>query len=188
MFESSNSLLIILLTIFIAGGLVYYYTSGAKRFHNDGVLIENETDHYIDNYYGYDTGKKKTTYGKYNAEDGETTNYVEGDNNTFLYNKKKYKIGSLADIKNKYNPENLLPKEKNNEWFDTDFLMDNNNELNESQLIHPTKFMDQNTILGSRKGMSYDIRGDVPNPKVYRPIFGDSVIEPSLERNGLCNY
>lgn len=205
--------LIILLTIFIGGLLVCYFASKEGTIHNSGTLIDNETDTYINNYYGYDIGKSKTEYGEYNAEPGETTNYVEdvtiehdmkdrklsnikehskyGDANegdTFIYGKKKYKLGSIADIKKKYNPNNLLPKEKNKDWFDTDFLMDYNNILNETQLIHPTKFMDQNTVLGSRKGMSYDIRGDIPNPKVYRPIFGETTIEPSIERNGLCNY
>jgi hypothetical protein len=200
--------LIILLTIFIGGLLVYYFSSKEGTIHNSGTLIDNETDTYINNYYGYDIGKSKTEYGEYIAEPGETTNYVEddvivrdmknkkisdikessGDGNTFIYGKKKYKLGSIAEIKKKYNPNNLLPKEKNEDWFDTEFLMDYDNILNETQLIHPTKFMDQNTVLGSRKGMSYDIRGDIPNPKVYRPIFGETTIEPAIERNGLCNY
>jgi hypothetical protein len=85
-----------------------------------------------------------------------------------------------------YNSKDFLPKEVNNEWFDTDFSQAKNN-LNDDKLINTDRYViGVNTVGQSLKNASYDIRGTIPNPKFSVSPWNNSTYEPDYNLKPLC--
>jgi len=85
-----------------------------------------------------------------------------------------------------YNARDFLPREVNNEWFETDFSLAKY-QLNDDKLINPDRYVvGINTVGQSLKNASYDIRGTVPNPKFVISPFNNSTIEPDFNLKPLC--
>jgi hypothetical protein len=85
-----------------------------------------------------------------------------------------------------YNAKDFLPKEINDEWFETDFSLAKY-QLNDDKLINPDRYVvGINTVGQSLKNASYDIRGTVPNPKFVISPFNNSTIEPDFNLKPLC--
>lgn len=81
-------------------------------------------------------------------------------------------------------PEDLLPKEKNPDWFENP-----NSDFNVSRAISmevPDFKFGIDTIGQSLKNASWDIRGTPPNPKVTVGPWNNSTIEPDYNLRGLC--
>ena len=85
-----------------------------------------------------------------------------------------------------YNSKDYLPKEINDQWFDTDFSQAKIN-VNDDQLIVTDKYIiGVNTVGQSLKNASYDIRGTVANPKFTISPWNNSTYEPDYNLKSLC--
>jgi hypothetical protein len=77
-----------------------------------------------------------------------------------------------------YDSAQYLPKEINDEWFETDFTQAKYN-LNDDKLINTNRYIiGVNTVGQSLKNPSYDIRGTIPNPKYTVSPWMNSTYEP----------
>lgn len=77
-----------------------------------------------------------------------------------------------------YDSAQYLPKEINDEWFETDFTQAKYN-LNDDKLINTNRYIiGVNTVGQSLKNPSYDIRGTIPNPKYTVSPWLNSTYEP----------
>jgi hypothetical protein len=86
----------------------------------------------------------------------------------------------------KYNAKDFLPKETNNQWFDTDFSQAKY-KMNDDKLINTDKYIiGINTVGQSLKNASYDIRGAVNVPKYTVSPWNNSTIEPDYNLKPLC--
>jgi len=100
------------------------------------------------------------------------------------------KTASIVDlnknnVKN-YNAKDYLPKEINNDWFDTDFSQAKH-KINDDKLINTEKYViGINTVGQSLKNASYDIRGAVNVPKYSVSPWQNSTIEPDNNIAPLC--
>lgn len=89
------------------------------------------------------------------------------------------------NVKN-YNAKDFLPKEVNDEWFDTDFSQAKYN-INDDKLINTERYViGVNTVGQSLKNASYDIRGTIPNPKFSVSPWNNSTYEPDFNLKPLC--
>lgn len=85
-----------------------------------------------------------------------------------------------------YDSKNYLPKEVNDEWFDTDFTQAKNKLENDS-LINTDKYViGIDTVGQSLKNASYDIRGTVANPKYSVSPWNNSTYEADYNIKPLC--
>lgn len=85
-----------------------------------------------------------------------------------------------------YDAKDYLPKEINNNWFDTDFSQAKYN-LNDDKLINTERYViGVNTVGQSLKNASYDIRGTVPNPKFTVSPWNNSTYEPDYNIKPMC--
>lgn len=86
----------------------------------------------------------------------------------------------------KYDAKDFLPKEINDQWFDTDFSQAKFN-INDDKLINTERYViGINTVGQSLKNASYDIRGTVPNPKFSVSPWNNSTYEPDFNLKSLC--
>jgi hypothetical protein len=85
-----------------------------------------------------------------------------------------------------YNAKDFLPKEINDEWFETDFSLAKY-QLNDDKLINTDRYIiGINTVGQSLKNATYDIRGTVPNPKFIVSPWNNSTFEPDFNLKPLC--
>lgn len=85
-----------------------------------------------------------------------------------------------------YNSKDFLPKEVNDEWFDTDFSQAKHN-IKDDKLINTERYIiGVNTVGQSLKNASYDIRGTIPNPKFSVSPWNNSTYEPDYNLKPLC--
>lgn len=89
------------------------------------------------------------------------------------------------NVKN-YNAKDFLPKELNDQWFDTDFSQAKY-KMNDDKLINTEKYVvGVNTVGQSLKNASYDIRGAINVPKMVVSPWNNSTIEPDYNLKSLC--
>lgn len=85
-----------------------------------------------------------------------------------------------------YNVKDFLPKEINDQWFDTDFSQAKYN-LKDDNLINTERYIiGINTVGQSLKNASWDIRGSIPNPKFSVSPWNNSTIEADYNIKPLC--
>ncbi len=86
----------------------------------------------------------------------------------------------------KYNSSDFLPKEINDQWFDTDFSQSKNN-VSDDKLINTDRYViGINTVGQSLKNATYDIRGTIPNPKFTLSPWHNSTYEADYNIKPLC--
>lgn len=79
-----------------------------------------------------------------------------------------------------YDSKDFLPKEVNDEWFNTDFSQATHS-MNDDKLINTERYViGVNTVGQSLKNASYDIRGTVANPKFTVSPWNNSTYEPDF--------
>lgn len=108
------------------------------------------------------------------------------DGRDFSYKKKAFSRRTPEDIKDLFDIDKMLPKEIEADWYDT-VPLECTKKLSGTNLIHPKTHMGVNTVGSSMKNATHDIRGDVPNPKLYVSPWNISSIEPDTNIKGLCN-
>ena len=88
------------------------------------------------------------------------------------------------NVKN-YNAKDYLPKEVNDDWFNTDFSQAKY-KMNDDKLINTEKYIiGINTVGQSLKNASYDIRGAVNVPKYSVSPWNNSTTEPDYNIKNL---
>ena len=86
----------------------------------------------------------------------------------------------------KYDAKDYLPKEINDQWFDTDFSQAKFN-INDDKLINTEKYViGVNTVGQSLKNASYDMRGTIANPKYTVSPWNNSTYEADYNLKPLC--
>lgn len=87
---------------------------------------------------------------------------------------------------NSFNIKDFLPQEINEDWFQTD-LSGSKDEMDQSTLIDVSKFCQGvDTVGQSLKNPSYDIRGNIPNPKIVVSPFMNSSYDPDTNIKSWC--
>lgn len=81
-----------------------------------------------------------------------------------------------------FNVDELLPNETVKDWFDP---VPEPISVKDRHLINITRPIGVPTS-HSKGHISYDMRGDIPNPKNIVPMWGNSSIEPEIYRSGIC--
>jgi|APSaa5957512622_1039677.scaffolds.fasta_scaffold43551_2 hypothetical protein len=99
------------------------------------------------------------------------------------------KVGQLIkeneDNKLKFMATDLLPKEVNKDWFETDFTQ-NKGELKNDNLIMTDRYViGVNTVGQSLKVPSYDLRPAPPCPKITVSPWNQSTAEPDYNIKAL---
>lgn len=85
-----------------------------------------------------------------------------------------------------FNARDFLPKEINDEWFETDFSLAKY-QLNDDKLINTDRYIiGINTVGQSLKNATWDIRGTISNPKFVVSPFNNSTYEPDFNLKPLC--
>ena len=85
-----------------------------------------------------------------------------------------------------YDAKDFLPKEINDDWFNTDFSQAKYN-INDDKLINTEKYIiGINTVGQSLKNASYDIRGSVNVPKFSVSPWNNSTTEADYNIKPLC--
>ena len=86
----------------------------------------------------------------------------------------------------KYDSKDYLPKEINDQWFETDFTGAKYN-INDDNLINTERYVvGINTVGQSLKNASYDLRGTIANPKFTVSPWNNSTYEPDHNLRPLC--
>ena len=86
-----------------------------------------------------------------------------------------------------FNVNDFLPQDINNTWFQTDVNNARNN-VDQATLIDVAKFCQGvDTIGQSLKNPSYDIRGNIPNPKIVVSPFLNSSYDPDTNIKSWCS-
>lgn len=89
------------------------------------------------------------------------------------------------NVKN-YNAKDYLPKEVNDDWFNTDFSQAKY-KMNDDKLINTERYVvGINTVGQSLKNASYDIRGAINVPKYSVSPWNNSTTEPDYNIKPLC--
>ena len=84
------------------------------------------------------------------------------------------------------NSDNLLPQEVNKDWFE---VMPEALPIKSRNLINVSRPIGVNSIgATSKKNASWDLRGDIANPRMKVSVWNQSSITPNLLTKGLCNY
>jgi len=136
---------------------------------------------------------------KSNVKDGSVLDYLPHDNDETVGASldsafdKPIQEGVKTDVvdlnrnnvKN-YNAKDYLPKEVNDDWFNTDFSQAKY-KMNDDKLINTEKYVvGVNTVGQSLKNASYDIRGAVNVPKYSVSPWNNSTTEPDYNIKPLC--
>jgi len=174
-----------------------------SNYHDPSVYIEfnNESDH------NYSTNPPQMSYDphvyltssdiahihnppSFNPNDDSYDNDTSDLTSAFIPPLPPGSKPDVVDFKknnvDKYNAADFLPKQVNDEWFETDFSLAKY-QLNDDKLINTEKYIiGINTVGESLKNASYDIRGTIPNPKFIVSPWNNSTYEPDFNLKPLC--
>ena len=133
---------------------------------------------------------KPTDINNFQEFDGNYDNYGADINNAFQAPVQTNTTISAVDINKKnvqnYDAKDFLPKEINDQWFNTDFSQAKTN-INDDKLINTERYViGINTVGQSLKNASYDIRGTIANPKFSVSPWNNSTYEPDYNIKPLC--
>ena len=111
---------------------------------------------------------------------------VEGEGKFASY--KTARSSKKMTEKDKFNPNALLPTEKNKGWFEDPQDVETTTNIKSSRLLNVHRAIPVNTIQSTLKNPSWDVRGTPNNPKYAIGPFNNSSIEPdtNLNNQSLC--
>lgn len=114
---------------------------------------------------------------------GSNANINEKDTSVTAQNMKKL-MDENEKNKLKFNAGDLLPREVNQDWFETDFSHAQVG-VDDANLVTTDRYIvGVNTVGNSLKNPSYDIRSAPPCPKFVVSPFLNSTIEPDFNIKG----
>ena len=108
------------------------------------------------------------------------------DNRDFAFRKRPYTKRTPSDIKDQFDIGKMLPAEIEQNWFDVEPLL-TTKKIQGTHLLHPKVHMGVNTVGSSLRNGTHDLRGDIPNPKIFVSPWNNSTIEPDTNIKGICN-
>jgi hypothetical protein len=202
-----------LLMAVLAIGFIYYWNNSSdKDIPNEGELEDDNisetiANEFVNNYaVGEENEKAQTgSFGPndpYSQNEGSFRNYPQKsalrhgymekpfsesdkDRGIFDYKNKKFKVTTENDIKD-LKSDLYLPKEQRGDWFDVQPLQ-TTKKIRGTHLIHPKVWHGVNTVGGSLRNASYDLRGNVPVPKINVSPWLNSTMDPDTNIMGICN-
>ena len=207
--NNKDNQIIIIIVLFFLGFLIYHLTKPScnEQFTDITMPINNQTSIPLqDNtnqtiIRNHDNIDIKEYIGDSKDNISKDINNINPNDNSIInigteldYAFKKPDVPELTpDIVNsnqnnvkQYNVKDFLPKEINNEWFDTDFSQAKYN-INDDKLINTERYViGINTVGQSLKNASWDIRGSIPNPKFSVSPWNNSTIEADYNIKPLC--
>jgi len=144
------------------------YKDGSRRSKSE------ELDRFFQGNHPQDSHNQKG-FSPVSVNEGE---YVYA---AYMTDKNKRKMTD----KDKFNPSSLLPREKNNNWFDDPH---ESTSIKSAKLLNIHRPTGVNTIQSTLKIPSHDIRGTPANPKYPISPWNNSSVEPdtNLRNQSLC--
>jgi hypothetical protein len=140
--------------------------------------LDTPVNNFVPNQNKFDYGTTITDAFKDNYND-EYKN-INNDGTQIRY------VDINKENKQNYNVKDFLPMEVNDEWFDTDFSQAKHN-IKDGKLINTDRYIiGINTVGQSLKNASYDIRTNIPNPKISVSPWNNSTYEPDNNIKSLC--
>lgn len=82
-----------------------------------------------------------------------------------------------------FNAEELLPGSSSNSYFDTY----DNVKVGNSQLINVYRPIGTNTVMGTNRNPTWDLRGEMANPKRNVGPWNNSTMQPNIYKTGICS-
>ncbi len=206
--------MIILFGIIIVVGIIYLQYFSSEPIYNDGILTTQEEQGDQEDDKDADLRRKFVTRDSARTNDYKYSRYRDGkrnnnsddaldsffndpqiDNKTYNGfvprdetggNMATYVPGVKKELSelDKFNAEDLLPNEKNNDWWEDV----QTTTVKNRHLINIYRPVGINTIQSSLKNPSYDIRGTPPNPKTFVSPWNQSSYEPdiNIKNQSLC--
>jgi hypothetical protein len=155
---------------------------------NDVAAVNNPTEQIVDNQQPSLNTNDIYTFQPNDA--GDLGIYGSNLNDAFALPLPNDVSSDTIDFKKQnvdnYNARDFLPKEINDEWFETDFSLAKY-QLNDDKLINTEKYIiGINTVGQSLKNASWDIRGTVACPKLVVSPWNNSTYEPDFNLKPLC--
>ena len=136
-------------------------------------------DFYNENLKGLDTDYVVNGTTDNLPESNYDNNYTLGVN---VDDEEFVKLGGVPDT-NKLISDDLLPK-KSEDWFETPNVGTN---VEDANLLADALFRGGiNTVGTTNKNASYDLRGNIPNPKITVSPWNNSSYDPDNNIQGLC--
>ena len=93
-----------------------------------------------------------------------------------------YLPGKKDNKDDMFNAKELLPKEENEDWFETH----HNVKVKNAHLINVYRPVGANTVSSSLRNASHDFRGDIANPRMVVSPWMQSTIDADTNNRGLC--
>jgi len=118
------------------------------------------------------------------SPDSEPTQ--SSDTRDFTHKRQQFTKRTPSDIKDQFDSNKMLPNEIEQDWFDVEPLL-TTKKIRGTHLLHPKVHMGVNTVGSSLRNGTHDLRGDIPNPKIYVSPWLNSTIEPDTNIKGICN-
>lgn len=145
-----------------------------KKVVNYASTLGKDNDRELDKYFENIMGEMNGSSTGYEGEDVSGGQYA-----AYVSDKKEKKLST----KDKFDVERLMPKETNPDWFDTVYEP---TSVAASNLISIHRPMGVNTTHSTLKNPTYDIRGEVPIPKISISPWNNSSIDPDMYSTGIC--
>jgi hypothetical protein len=106
-------------------------------------------------------------------------------NGVFSYHDRKFKVRTPEELEKMQDSDQYLPKQIHKDWFDVEPLR-KSKKIRGTHLIHPKVWHGVNTVGGSLRNASYDLRGNVPVPKINVAPWNNSTMDPDTNIMGIC--
>jgi hypothetical protein len=149
---------------------------------NDQPNTESDLTSSIDSDVDSDNMLSEVLAGSVEPSDDTSLKTAEvSENSTSVTAKNMAKLMEENEEKKlKFNAGDLLPKDVNKDWFETDFSSAQVNVDDNNLVVTDRYIVGVNTVGQSLKNASYDLRAAPPNPKFTVSPWQQSTIEPDF--------
>lgn len=138
----------------------------------------------FDDFYNDDLKGGDREYDvQFNSNNTLAADYNQGYTLGVNMNDPEFKSLNNVPNDNQMISDDLLPK-KSEDWFETPSV---GVEIEDANLLADALFRSGvNTVGSTRKNANYDIRGNIPNPKIVVSPWNNSSYDPDNNLDGLC--
>ena len=153
-------------------------------FNNDGISQESQNK--LDQLYNNAIVFRDSEYQNNSNFNGMPDGMMNNNTDYASAGLRNFRTGPETEeqrILNLYNSNNYLPNTpntNNNDMVDGFQIVNNPVSVTNAALIPVLKSMSVNSTLGSKRNMSLDLRGDIPNPKTVVSPFNNSSIQNDI--------
>lgn len=187
---NTSGVVIIILILVIIGGVIWYHNNKRPIIPNKGTInTDNNDPRPILKNRDNDSSDVRPVMAKTTMSPldlyGDSDNDIDNINRDSTYAKRPCIRKSRREIEDEYNPDDLLPQEVHDDFFDLGALQ-SEDALRDAHLVHPKRHFGETTVNSSKRNQIHDIRGEIYNPKRHVSPFMMSTIEPNLYSRSLC--